>query len=309
MDAVVVKEITRSFGAVKAVDGVSFSVREGELFGLIGPDGAGKTTLFRLLVTLLLPDAGEAYVDGLHVVRDYRRLRPRLGYMPGRFSLYPDLSVAENLRFFASVFGTTVEANYDLVKGIYAALEPFRDRPAGKLSGGMKQKLALSCALIHRPRVLFLDEPTTGVDAVSRQEFWEMLGRLKASGLTIVVSTPYMDEARRCDRVALMQAGRLLTVETPARIEAMYDRPLFAVRGKNRYCLLQALRAYPHVHTAYAFGDALHYTDARPTADPEALRRDLAAAGFPDAEVTPIRATIEDVFMALMQTEEAHGDH
>ncbi|RMF58594.1 MAG: ABC transporter ATP-binding protein, partial [Bacteroidetes bacterium] len=178
MDAVVVKEIARSFGAVKAVDGVSFSVREGELFGLIGPDGAGKTTLFRLLVTLLLPDAGEAYVDGLHVVRDYRRLRPRLGYMPGRFSLYPDLSVAENLRFFASVFGTTVEANYDLVKGIYAALEPFRDRPAGKLSGGMKQKLALSCALIHRPRVLFLDEPTTGVDAVSRQEFWEMLGRL-----------------------------------------------------------------------------------------------------------------------------------
>ncbi len=310
MDAVVVRDIAKSFGAVRAVVGVSFSVREGELFGFIGPDGAGKTTLFRMLVTLLLPDAGEAFVDGLHVVNDYRRLRPRLGYMPGRFSLYPDLSVEENLKFFASVFGTTVEENYDLVKGIYAPLEPFKDRAAGKLSGGMKQKLALSCALIHRPRVLFLDEPTTGVDAVSRQEFWEMLGRLKASGITIVVSTPYMDEARLCDRVALMQGGRLLSVDTPDRIEATYDRPLFAARGSDRYRLLKALRAYPHAFSVYAFGDSIHYTDARETADPDELRQYLRARGFEDAEVEPIRAGIEDVFMALMQAqEEAHDGH
>ncbi|WP_457651440.1 ABC transporter ATP-binding protein [Rhodocaloribacter sp.] len=308
MDAVVVKDIAKSFGAVRAVDGVSFSVKEGELFGFIGPDGAGKSTLFRMLVTLLLPDAGEAFVDGLHVVDDYRRLRPRLGYMPGRFSLYPDLSVEENLKFFATVFGTTIAQNYDLVKGIYAPLEPFRNRSAGKLSGGMKQKLALSCALIHRPRVLFLDEPTTGVDAVSRQEFWEMLERLKASGITIVVSTPYMDEARLCDRVALMQNGRLLSVDTPANIEATYDRPLFAVRGSDRYRLLKALRAYPHAFSVYAFGDSIHYTDARETADPEELRAYLRANGFADAEVEPIRAGIEDVFMALMRAQEAAED-
>ncbi len=308
MDAVVVNEITKSYGAVEAVGGLSLSVKEGELFGFIGPDGAGKTTLFRILVTLLLPDAGEAFVDGLHVVTDYRKLRPRLGYMPGRFSLYPDLSVAENLTFFATVFGTSVAENYDLVKGIYAPLEPFRDRAAGKLSGGMKQKLALSCALIHRPRVLFLDEPTTGVDAVSRQEFWEILGRLKASGITIVVSTPYMDEARLCDRVALMQNGQLLGVDTPAHLEASYDRPLFAVRGADRYRLLKTLRAYPHAFSVYAFGDAIHYTDARPAADPGGLREYLQANGFPEGEVASIRAGIEDVFMALMQAREEVED-
>ncbi len=308
MDAVVVNEIAKSYGAVEAVGGISFSVAEGELFGFIGADGAGKTTLFRMLVTLLLPDAGEAFVDGLHVVKDYRKLRSRLGYMPGRFSLYPDLSVEENLKFFATVFGTTIAEQYDLVKGIYAQLEPFKDRRAGQLSGGMKQKLALSCALIHRPRVLFLDEPTTGVDAVSRQEFWEMLIRLKTSGLTTIVSTPYMDEAQRCDRVALMQNGRLLGIDTPTRIEALFDRPLLSVHGGNRYGLLKALRAAPHVFTVYPFGDTLHYTDAREVSDPAELHQYLRAEGFPEAEVAPIRAGIEDVFMALMQVQTEVGD-
>ena len=300
---ITVTDLSKQYGDVQALDDVQFSVGEGELFGFVGPDGAGKTTLFRILVTLLLPDAGEAFVDGLHVVKDYRQLRQRLGYMPGRFSLYPDLSVEENLTFFASVFGTTVAANYDLIKDIYQQIEPFKDRKAGALSGGMKQKLALSCALIHRPRVLFLDEPTTGVDAVSRKEFWEMLQTLKTDGLTIVVSTPYMDEARLCDRVALIQAGRLLQVDTPAQIEVQYERPLLAIKADQRYELIQALRAYPHAHAVYAFGESLHYTDARPHADEAALRTYLHEHGFTSIEIHPIHASIEDAFMELMTTE------
>ena len=300
-DTVVVNNLSKRFGAVQAVEGLTFAVAEGELFGFIGPDGAGKTTLFRILVTLLVPDEGEAHVDGLHVVKDFKALRKRLGYMPGRFSLYQDLTVLENLTFFATVFGTTIEANYDLIKDIYQQIEPFKDRKAGKLSGGMKQKLALSCALVHRPRVLFLDEPTTGVDAVSRQEFWEMLKRLKAEGITIVVSTPYMDEAVLCDRVALMQAGRLLRVDTPENVEASYERPLLSVQATDRYALLQALRAYPHAQAVYPFGETLHYTDARPTANPDALRRYLHDQGLSDTRIHPIRAGIEDVFMALME--------
>ncbi len=301
MNTVIVNELSKGYGAVQAVEGLTFSVEEGELFGFIGPDGAGKTTLFRTLVTLLLPDEGEAHVDGLHVVKDFKALRRRLGYMPGRFSLYQDLTVLEDLTFFATVFGTTIEANYDLIKDIYQQIEPFKDRKAGQLSGGMKQKLALSCALVHRPRVLFLDEPTTGVDAVSRQEFWEMLKRLKAEGITIVVSTPYMDEAVLCDRVALMQAGRLLRVDTPENVEASYQRPLLAVQAADRYRLLQTLRAFPHAHAVYPFGEAFHYTDARPATDPSALRQYLHEHGLEDAEVRPIRAGIEDVFMALME--------
>ncbi len=300
MAGILVHDLCKSFGAVQAVDRVRFRVAPGELFGLIGPDGAGKTTLLRMLVTLLTPDGGSATVDGLDVVRDYRALRTRLGYMPGRFSLYQDLTVEENLAFFASVFGTTVEAGYDLIAPIYRQIEPFKTRRAGALSGGMKQKLALSCALIHRPRVLMLDEPTTGVDAVSRREFWDVLARLKAGGLTIVVSTPYMDEARRCDRVALMQGGRLLGVDTPAALEAAYDRPLLAVRAAARYDVLQALRQFPHARSVYAFGEALHYTDARPSVDPAEIRAYLAGRGYPDATVEPIRAGIEDVFMARM---------
>ena len=297
---VIADALRKTYDGVVALDGLSFEVAAGELFGLIGPDGAGKTTLFRILTTLMRPDAGQAFVDGLHVVDDYRALRRRLGYMPGRFSLYTDLSVEENLHFFATVFGTTVDANYDLIRPIYEPLAPFKRRRAGQLSGGMKQKLALSCALIHRPRVLVLDEPTTGVDAVSRKEFWEMLARLRADGITILVSTPYMDEARRCDRIALIQNGRLLGVDTPARIEAGYDAPLFAVSARDRRRLIEALRAFPHARWAYAFGDSVHYTDRRPQADAAEIARYLESIGLDDVSVHPIPAGVEDVFMARM---------
>jgi ABC-type multidrug transport system ATPase subunit len=310
---IVVEGIARKYGEVEALRGVSFDVGPGELFGLIGPDGAGKTTLLRILVTVLLPDAGRAAVDGLDVVEDYRALRRHVGYMPGRFSLYPDLSVEENLRFFASVFGTTPEAGYDLIAPIYRQIEPFRTRRAGALSGGMKQKLALSCALVHRPRVLILDEPTTGVDAVSRREFWEMLARLQADGLTILVSTPYMDEAARCDRVALIQEGRLLgPPDTPGAVAASLTAPLVAVRAPERVRLLAALRRLPHARSAYAFGETVHYTDARADADPAALaaevRQRLSDEGLYGVEVAPVAPTIEDVFMALMGTPDEARD-
>ena len=220
--AVVVDNVTKKYGAVEALKGVSLTVPSGELFGIIGPDGAGKTSLFRILTTLLLPDSGNASVCGLDIAKDYKEIRRRVGYMPGRFSLYQDLTVEENLNFFATVFNTTVRENYDLIRDIYVQIEPFRKRKAGKLSGGMKQKLALSCALIHRPDVLFLGEPTTGVDPVSRVEFWDMLDRLKRQGITILVSTPYMDEASRCDRIALMRNGRCLSVDTPEGIRSTF---------------------------------------------------------------------------------------
>lgn len=299
-----VRRLGKRFGKETALDGIDFTVDAGELFGFIGPDGAGKTTLFRILTTLLVPDAGQARVLGLDVVRDLWEIRRRVGYMPGRFSLYQDLSVEENLRFFASVFGTTLEAERDLIRPIYAQIEPFADRRAGALSGGMKQKLALCCALVHRPDILFLDEPTTGVDAVSRREFWDLLGDLRADGLTIVVSTPYMDEADRCDRVALIQKGRLLGVGTPASIGAGYGRPLLAVRDADRHRLIRALRAFPHARSVFPFGETVHYTDER--ADRSAadliaeLTTYLSAEGFADAGVEAIDAGIEDAFMALM---------
>ena len=302
--AVVAEAITKQFGATVALGGVSFDVRPSELFGFIGPDGAGKTTLFRILSTLMIPDRGSARVLGCDVVRDLWTLRRRVGYMPGRFSLYPDLSVDENLRFFASVFGTTVEREYEQIAPIYSQLEAFKTRRAGALSGGMKQKLALCCALVHRPEVLFLDEPTTGVDAVSRREFWELLGRLKSGGLTVVVSTPYMDEADRCDRVALIQRGRLLALDTPAAIARSFDRPLFAVRTDRRYPSLLALRKMPTAHQVYPFGESLHYTDARQDAPPEQIQRDVAEfltrEGFRDVRVAPTPPTVEDTFMARM---------
>jgi ABC-type multidrug transport system ATPase subunit len=260
---VVVERLAKRFEETVALDEVSFEVRPVELFGLVGPDGGGKTTLFRILTTLLVPDAGRAAVLGLDVVRDLWAIRARVGYMPGRFSLYPDLSVEENLRFFASVFGTTVEAGYETIAPIYRQIEPFRERRAAALSGGMKQKLALSCALVHRPEILFLDEPTTGVDAVSRREFWDLLHQLRATGLTVVVSTPYMDEASRCDRVALMQGGRILAIDAPEAIGARFPGPLLAVRGGDRYRMLAALRRYPHAASALPFGDELHYGDRR----------------------------------------------
>jgi ABC-type multidrug transport system ATPase subunit len=302
--AVTIEGLVKRFGETVAVDDVSLEIATGELFGFIGPDGAGKTTLFRILVTLLLPDAGRATVLGRDVTKEIWDLRRRVGYMPGRFSLYPDLSVEENLRFFASVFGASVEAQYDLIAPIYEQLAPFKDRRAGALSGGMKQKLALCCALVHRPEILFLDEPTTGVDAVSRREFWELLDRLKASGLTIVVSTPYMDEADRCGRVALMQRGRMLGVDEPARIAASFGRPLFTVSARERYPLLLATREYPNAATVFPFGDVLHYTDRRDQLEPKQiaseLREYLHQRGFGDAEITAATPTIEDTFMARM---------
>jgi len=303
-NAVEVHGLTKKFGAVTALDDLSFDVTHGELFGLVGPDGAGKTTLFRILTTLMLPDAGSATVLGFDVTRDLWAIRSRVGYMPGSFSLYPDLSVAENLEFFAAVFGTTVEKGYDLIAPVYKQLEPFRDRRAEALSGGMKQKLALSCALVHRPEILLLDEPTTGVDAVSRREFWDQLAALKASGLTIVVSTPYMDEAMRCDRVALIHGGRILEIDAPSAIGSRFERPLLAVRGANRYAMLQTLRSFPHTQSVYLFGETLHYTDDRADFPPEDVAREvreyLVAQGSQDATTEPIPASIEDSFMALM---------
>jgi drug efflux transport system ATP-binding protein len=302
MNAVAVEGLTKRFAGSVALDRVSFTVAPGELFGFIGPDGAGKTSLFRILVTLLEPDAGRASVLGRDVVKEFRALRARVGYMPGRFSLYPDLSVEENLRFFASVFGTTIDAERARIAPIYSQLEPFRTRRAAALSGGMKQKLALCCALVHRPEILILDEPTTGVDAVSRREFWELLGELKQGGLNVVVSTPYMDEARRCDRIALIHHGRLLAVDTPAGIVRAFDRPLLGVRARERFKALLALRAYEHAHSVYPFGEVIHYTDQRKSAPIETLAADvrafLAAKGFADASVELIEPTVEDSFIA-----------
>lgn len=299
-----VRSVSKSFGAVKALDDVTFDVGEGELFGLVGPDGAGKTTLFRILTTLLIPDKGTATVLGLDVVKDLWAIRSRVGYMPGGFALYPDLSVLENLEFFAAVFGTTVEKGYELIAPIYKQIEPFRDRRADALSGGMKQKLALSCALVHRPDILLLDEPTTGVDAVSRREFWDQLGILKTSGLTIVVSTPYMDEALRCDRVALIHGGKILEIDPPGSIGSRYPLPLVAVKGTDRFALLRDLREYPDAHSVYLFGDELHYTDTRATTPAEAIAREvrdfLIQRGHDDVVASPIAAGIEDSFIELM---------
>ncbi len=303
-DAVVVNGVSKRFGQTVALDGVSGSVHAGELFGFIGPDGAGKTTLFRILATLLAPDRGAATVLGEDVVRGLWTLRSRIGYLAGRFSLYGDLSVEENLRFFASVFGTNIERERERIAPIYSQLEPFRDRRAAALSGGMKQKLALCCALVHRPEVLFLDEPTTGVDAVSRREFWDLLGHLKRGGLTVLVSTPYMDEANRCDRVALIQRGQLLAVDTPEAIARSYDRPLLAVRAANRYQLLRTIREYSHTHTVYPFGESLHFADARSDAPGNVIARELAGflkeRGIHDASIEPAAATVEDTFMERM---------
>jgi ABC-type multidrug transport system ATPase subunit len=302
--AVVVKDVSKRFGKTQALESVSFDVSHGELFGLVGPDGAGKSTLFRILTTLIIPDSGTATVLGLDVVRDLWAIRSRVGYMPGRFSLYGDLTVAENLSFFASVFGTTVKEGYELIAPIYRQIEPFADRRAEALSGGMKQKLALSCSLVHRPDILFLDEPTTGVDAVSRREFWDQLRILRDSGLTIVVSTPYMDEAMRCDRIALVQNGHILQIDAPGDVGIHYPLPLLEVVGSDRYRLLLALRKAPHAHSVYPFGTQLHFTDARKDYDAMHSASELVeyarSHGFTDVEAKPIDAGIEDSFMNLM---------
>ncbi|HXB09977.1 MAG TPA: ABC transporter ATP-binding protein [Puia sp.] len=290
---------TYNKGQVLAVKDISLSVNAGELFGLIGPDGAGKTTLFRILTTLLLPDRGTAMVNGFDVVKDFVRIRNSVGYMPGRFSLYQDLTIEENLQFFATVFGTSIRENYALIKDIYQQIEPFRDRRAGKLSGGMKQKLALCCALIHKPAVLFLDEPTTGVDVVSRKEFWEMLARLKAEGITILVSTPYMDEARLCDRIALIQKGSILSVDTPAGIVGQFPDELYGVQAANMHLLLREVRAYPGTKSCFAFGDALHVTFEQ--GKEEGVIEWLKGKGLPDARMERITPGIEDCFIHLLK--------
>lgn len=301
--AVTVKNIRKTYGkkkeVVTALQDISFDVKTGELFGIIGPDGAGKTSLFRILTTLLLADSGTATVDNFDVVKDYKQIRKRIGYMPGKFSLYPDLTVQENLSFFATIFNTGIEENYDLIKDIYVQIEPFKNRKAGKLSGGMKQKLALSCALIHRPSVLFLDEPTTGVDAVSRKEFWEMLKRLKEQGITILVSTAYMDEASLCDRVALMQDGAIMSINTPAQIVSNFGRTLWAVRSANMLHLVDQLNAMKEVENAYPSGTFHHvilkegYTDV--------FLNEALSANNKDLEIKIIQPNIEDCFMQLMR--------
>jgi len=292
------QNILKKYGDVEALRGVSFDVFKGEIFGIIGPDGAGKTTLFRILTTLILADEGTASVEGLDIVKDYKEIRKRVGYMPGRFSLYQDLSVEENLHFFATLFHTTIKENYDLVKDIYSQLEPFKDRRAGALSGGMKQKLALSCALIHKPDVLFLDEPTTGVDPVSRKEFWEMLRRLKEQGITILVSTPYMDEATLCDRIALIRDGQFLKINTPATIISEFQEILWSVRSDDMPQLLCDLRVHSSVKSAFAFGDVHHITvEQEFTMD--ALKQYLVEKGHTDIEIEVIKANIEDCYMGL----------
>ena len=302
MTAVKINNVVKTYGKKKeitALSDISFSVSKGELFGIIGPDGAGKTSLFRILTTLLLADNGNVTVDGFDVVKDYKAIRQRVGYMPGRFSLYQDLSVKENLDFFATIFNTSVEENYELIKDIYSQIEPFKDRKAGKLSGGMKQKLALSCALIHRPSVLFLDEPTTGVDAVSRKEFWEMLKRLKEQGITILVSTPYMDEASMCDRVALIQAGKILSINTPQGIVETFGKKLLAVKSTDMLRLLHDLKQCEEVQDAYPFGE---YHHAVMRNDSKELLRSYLEQRGQSFELKEAEPNIEDCFMALMKT-------
>lgn len=301
MDIVTVDGLRKKYGRLTALDGITLGVGEGEIYGIIGPDGAGKTTLFRILATLLLADGGSATVDGLDVVADYREVRRRIGYMPGRFSLYQDLTVEENLNFFASIFGSSAERNHAMVAGIYSQLERFKSRRAGKLSGGMKQKLALCCALIHAPRVLFLDEPTTGVDPVSRKEFWTMLENLRRDyGITMLVSTPYMDEAAWCDRISLVQGGRIMQTDTPDGIVARFSARLFAVRSAAMHKLMTDLKACRGVASAFAFGDSYHITLSA-DADIRELENELSACGQTDVAIDEITPTVEDCFMALMQ--------
>lgn len=296
-----VKNLYKSYGRadnIIALKGVSFTVNDGEIFGVIGPDGAGKTSLFRILASLILPDSGSAIMNGHDVVKDYKTIRQIIGYMPGRFSLYQDLSVEENLKFFATLFGTTIEENYHLIKDIYRQIEPFKNRRAGALSGGMKQKLALSCALIHKPEILILDEPTTGVDPVSRKAFWDMLARLKEQGLIILVSTAYMDEAGRCDRIALIKEGEFIATDTPQGIIDNYSGVLWAVQGSRMSVILHELRAHHLIKSSFAFGDKIHIT-VDEGLQAEELKQYLINKNFEDVNVFPIEPTVEDCFMAL----------
>ena len=295
-----VKQYKNGKETINAVQDVSFDVEKGTIFGIIGPDGAGKTSLFRMLTTLLLPDGGHATVDGSDIVKDYKAIRKKVGYMPGKFSLYQDLTVEENLNFFATIFNTSVEENYNLIRDIYVQIEPFKTRRAGKLSGGMKQKLALCCALIHKPVILFLDEPTTGVDAVSRKEFWDMLQNLKKQGITILVSTPYMDEASQCDKVALMQNGKIMTTGTPTEITESFSQTILAVQSQNMYKLLQDLSASGEVDDVYSYGQN-HQAIMKKNFNTDSLLHFLESKGNTNIEMHSVNPSIEDCFMQLMR--------
>lgn len=297
-NAISINHLTKRYGRLTALDRVTFSVPEGCMLGLIGPDGAGKTTLYQILTTLLNPDEGSATVVGLDVVNDYRKLRTQIGYMPERFSLYPDLTVSENLQFFGSLFGVDVKDNYDLIAPIFNQLKKFPNRKARALSGGMKQKLALSCALIHRPKVLLLDEPTTGVDAVSRSEFWDMLATLKAKGITILVSTSYMDEAEQCERIALINKGKILGVDTPKNLVERLESNIYKASAVEMYPLLNALRGYPGVNDCYTFGTTLHVV-ADDGFDPDAAIDKLRRNGLTDVRICQAKGNIEDLFIKL----------
>lgn len=308
MDAITVNKVTKTYNkkTVLAVDDISFSVGKGEIFGLIGPDGAGKSTIFRMLTTLLIPDSGTATVGGLDVVKDFKAIRGIVGYMPGRFSLYQDLTVEENLTFFATVFNTTIEKNYNLIRDIYVQIEPFKDRRAGKLSGGMKQKLALCCALIHKPEVLFLDEPTTGVDVVSRKEFWDMLKRLKEQGITILVSTSYMDEATLCDRIGLILNGKMLSIATPEDTIKAYPEQLYAVKSDSIYHLLLDLRAYEGTINCYTFGEYLHLSIRT---NEQEIKKYLQDKGHTDIKFKAITPTVEDCFIRLLKHQDERNSN
>lgn len=300
--AIATERLTKRYGGVTALDNVSLEIESGEMFGLIGPDGAGKSTLYRILATLLRPDSGSASLLGLDAVRNYRELRRRIGYMPERFSLYQDMTVMENLRFFASLFGVRIDESYDLIAPVFRQLEKFPDRMAGKLSGGMKQKLALSCALIHRPEILLLDEPTTGVDAVSRSEFWDMLGGLHAQDITILVSTSYMDEATRCGRIAIIDKGHILSVGAPKALAAGLDENLYNAVAADMFRLLAALRAMPEVVDCYTFGASLHVVGTDHF-NPSEIERRLRGMGLADARVYPAVGNIEDLFIKLTRND------
>lgn len=299
--SITIQHVSKSYKEVRAVSDISLEIQKGELFGLIGPDGAGKTTLMRILMTLLIQDEGKATMNGFDVIDDYKKIRKIVGYMPGRFSLYQDLTVEENLNFFATVFQTTVAENYDLIHDIYVQIEPFKNRLAGKLSGGMKQKLALSCALIHKPDILVLDEPTTGVDAVSRKEFWEMLKKLQKKGITMLVSTPYMDEAMLCNRVALMQKGKVLDVNTPQKLVENYNRKLYAIKSDDMHRLIIDLRSYEKTDSAFAFGQYLHVTGKDDGVEASGFENYLLKKEHKNIQVLDIPPTIEDVFMNMMK--------
>ncbi|MGJ8738196.1 ABC transporter ATP-binding protein [Zobellia laminariae] len=299
MTPISAENIVMNYGKVKALDAVSLKVEKGELFGLIGPDGAGKTSLIKILGTLLLANSGTAEIEGMDVVKQYQNIRRQIGYMPGKFSLYQDLTVEENLNFYASIFGTTLEENYDLIKDIYKQIEPFKKRRAGKLSGGMKQKLALSCALIHKPKVLFLDEPTRGVDPVSRQDLWDMLQSLKKDNITILVSTAYMEEALLCDRISLMDHGKILATNSPDGLIANFEKPLYAIRSGNSFKIIKKLKDYEHANSVYPFGDWVHYTDKRDTIDPLEIKSYLENNDTTNVEIKQIKASVEDCYMSL----------